>query len=432
MTRRCFTHLLLLLVPALLALAGSSGCSPVSARPEGRRPVTLRYAYWGALYEIKVWEELARRFNERQDRIRIKLEHIAGLAYHPKLLAMHVGRCAPDVMAVDDEPFPELAENHVFEDLGPWIARDPGVRMEDYYPQFTNAWQHRKTQYAIPYLGHCLLIYYNRAHLRSAGLPDPPADWDWNEFLRYAKTLTRDLDSDGRADRFGFMRPFNLFHSLPWIWSAGGNEMDPALTRCELNTPEAIRGIDFAYSLIHRERVTPLMTELPGMPLENMFLTGRISMVVHGPWWLENCRREPNLEWDVQHFPRGPAGRSTRTTCEGLAMSASTKHKQEAWEWIRFVSGREGQEIIARSERGIAANPAVARRFFPKPETPQHEERFLEAMRYARVQRIPVQFNENAMVINREWDLMLLGRRTPEQVAANIQKGVNKIMAEPR
>jgi multiple sugar transport system substrate-binding protein len=415
---------------ALLLAAGLSGCIAARATTDPDGPVTIRYAYWGGIDDVQVWEELARRFHASQNRVRVKLEHIAGQAYHPKLMAMTVGRCAPDVMAADDEPFPELAENGLFEDLGPWMERD-GLRREWFYPQFFDAWVHREKVYSIPYLGHCLLIFYNKSHLRSAGLPEPPADWDWDEFTRYARKLTRDLDGDGRIDEFGFMR-FNFLYSLPWVLGAGGNELDPAMTRCTLNTPEAIRGIRFAHDLTHRHRVTPLVTELPGMPLENMFLTGKIALAINAPWWLRHGRRAPDLEWDVQHMPRGPRGRSTRTTCEGIGMSAFSRHKEEAWEWVRFVVGEEGQRVICDYERGMPALRSVAERRFPNPRTPQHEERFLEAMEYARSQRIPVQFGENNIVIIREWDLMLLGKRTPEQVVTNIERDVNAIMSAPR
>jgi multiple sugar transport system substrate-binding protein len=430
MTLRRFLPLVLIL-PALLFTAGLNGCATLQAASDA--PVTIRYAFWGTIYEIPVWEKLAERFHAHQNRVRVKLEHISGQAYHPKLMAMTVGRCAPDVMAVDDEPYPELAENLLFEDLGPWIERDQSIDPDDLYPQFFKAWIHRRKSYAIPYLGHCLVIYYNKAHFRSAGLPEPAADWTWDDFLRYAKALTQDLDGDGRLDRFGFMRPFSLYYSLPWVWMAGGNEYDPPMTRCTLNTPESVEAIRFLSDLTHRHRVTPLTTELPGMPLENMFLTGHLGMVVHGPWWLQNCRREPGLEWDIQHFPIGPRGqRSTRTTCEGLAISVQSTHKEEAWQWIRFVVGEEGQQIIGENDRGMPARRAVAERVFPKPNTPQHEERLLEAMKYARVQRIPVQFGENNIAITREWDLMLLGKRTPEQVAANIERDVNRILGEGR
>jgi multiple sugar transport system substrate-binding protein len=423
----------LILIPlaaAVVLLVSAGGCARPAASAGG--PVTIRYTYWGNLYEVKVWDTLARRFNSMQSRVRVKLEHVAGMQYHPKILAMAIGRCAPDVMACDDEPFPELADDGIFEDLGPWMARDAGFDPAAYYPQFFQPWIYRGNSYAIPYLGHCLVVYYNKAHLRAAGLPEPAKDWTWEDFLRYTKALTRDLDGDGKIDRFGFMRPFNFYHSLPWFWSAGGNELEPDLKHCRLSTAEGLTGIRWCYDLVHKHHVTPLMTELPGMPLENMFLTGRISMLIHGAWWLTNCRREPGLEWDVQLVPHGPNGPVTRATCEAIAMSASSKHKAEAWEWIRFVVGPEGQKIIAGSERGMPAMKAVCERLFPKPETPQHEERFLEMMKTARSQRIPLTFVQNMTVINREWDLMLLGHRTPEQLAANVDREVNRIMAEPR
>jgi multiple sugar transport system substrate-binding protein len=428
--RRLVLPLLAAAACLLASLAG--GCALPGARAEAEGPVTIRYAFWGAIHEIQVWDDLVRAFEARQDRVRVKLEHIAGLAYHPKLLAMTVGRCAPDVMMTDDEPFPELAENGLFEDLGPWLDRDPEIRRGDYYPQFFDAWVHKGKPYAIPHQGHVLLLYYNRALLRSAGLPEPPDDWDWDLFLEYARRTTRDLDGNGRSDQFGIMRPVSFYHSLPWIWAAGADTLDDSMTRCVLNTPEGVLGLRFCQDLTFKHRVTPLVTELPGMAPENAFLNGRVAMVVHGPWWLRNCRREPGLEWDVAHMPRGPAGRFTRATCEGLSMSVQSRHKEAAWEWIRFVVGEEGQRIIAAFDRGLPAYRAIAEEMFPKPETREREERFLEAMEYARVQKIPVEFGENNVVITREWDLMLLGNQTPEETARNIERGIDKIMAGPQ
>jgi multiple sugar transport system substrate-binding protein len=417
----------LLLGLLLLPLAG---CAGTPAGAEGR--VLIRYAHWGGAHEIAVWEALQQRFHERQDRIYVKLEHVAGVAYHPKLMAMTVGRNAPDAMAIDDELFPELAENGLFADLAPWIARDAEIDVDAYYPQFAEAWLHKGKTYGLPYLGHVLMIYYNRAHLRAAGLPEPAEDWDWDEFLRYARALTRDLDGNGRTDRFGFMRPFSLPYSLPWIWSFGGDELNEEMTHCTLNTPEALEGIRFAYDLIHTHRVTPLMTELPNMPLENMFLTGQLSMLVHGPWWLNNCRREPTLEWNVQHMPRGPKGRATRATSEAVGISSQSEHQDEAWEWIRFICGEEGQEIIARFEQGIPANREIAERRFVKPDSRQDEHRFLAAMEYARTQILPVEFAACFTVVTEEWDLMLMGKRTAEQVGANLERRLNRILERSR
>ena len=421
------------LVAALAALAlfvfSLQGCSRSDARPDGR--VVIRYAYWGDIEDVRVWEELARRFNARQSGIHVKLEHIAGQAYHPKLMAMTVGGNPPDTMAADDEPFPELANNGLFEDLSTWVERDLSVREADFYPQFREAWRFKGRLYSLPYVGFCLLMFYNREMVRSVGLRPPPDDWTWDDFTRYAKALTRDLNGDQKIDEFGYMRT-NFFYALPWIWGAGGNELNPDMTRCLLNTPEAKQGFQFAHDLTHKHHVTPLLSELPGMPLETMFLTGKVAMVMNSPWWVRRCRQSQALDWDVAHMPAGPKGQLTRTTCEGISMSRMSRHKAEAWQWIKFVVSDEGQEVISAYERGMPAVRRVAERVYPRPDTSQHEERFLEAMDYARIQRIGVKWGENNVVINREWDMMMLGMRTPDQVAESITRQVNQIATEDR
>jgi hypothetical protein len=64
---------------ALVAALLSGGCFRTEAAQ--RRAVVIRSSFWGAIEDIHVWEEQARRFNRRQNRIRVKLEHIAGQNY---------------------------------------------------------------------------------------------------------------------------------------------------------------------------------------------------------------------------------------------------------------------------------------------------------------------------------------------------------------
>src|SRR5262249_57487264 len=119
----------------LLGLAALYSGSKTQAVAGG--PVVIRSSFWGMAQDARVWQELARRFNARQHRIRVQLEHITGQDYHAKLLAMTVGRCAPDVMASDDEPFRNLAINGVFEDLNPYLAQDKDCALKNFYPAFS-------------------------------------------------------------------------------------------------------------------------------------------------------------------------------------------------------------------------------------------------------------------------------------------------------
>jgi multiple sugar transport system substrate-binding protein len=411
----------------LLASVALCGCiRTFAAQP---RVVTIRSSFWGDVADIQVWEELARRFNARQPRIRVKLEHIAGQDYNAKLMAMAVGHCAPDVMASDDEPFQGLAANGLFEDLTPYLARDPSIRLADFYAPFRETFEHHGLPYGLPYIGHCLLIFYNRDHRRAAGLPpDPNPDWTWEEFTRDAVTLTRDLDGDGHIDQFGFNRN-SWFYCLQWIWSAGGRDMDPAKTRYLFDTPEARRGFQFHWDHMHKYHVCPLVSDLPNMTWDSMFLTGKVSMFFTGSWWLSHCREAKNMDWDVAPMPRGPARRATRTTTEAITLSPASPHKKEAWEWIKFVLSDEGQPLFAQYGRGIPAVRRVALKSFARPETPQHEERFLEAMdHYAQRSSIHDRWRETAQVFDREWDRVELGQETIDDFVRIVVPEANAIV----
>ncbi|HZP83480.1 MAG TPA: sugar ABC transporter substrate-binding protein [Chthonomonadaceae bacterium] len=411
----------------LLGLAALYGGSKPRSAAGG--PVVIRSSFWGMAQDAQVWQELARRFNARQNRIRVKLEHITGQDYHAKLLAMTVGRCAPDVMAADDEPFRNLAINGLFEDLTPYLARDREFARKDFYPPFYDTFQVDGHQYALPYLGHCLLIYYNRDQRRAAGLsPDPKPDWTWDDFTHDAIALTRDLDGDGKTDQFG-MNQLSWFYCLQWIWSAGGRDMDTAMTHYLFDTPEARRGFQFHYDQIHKYHVCPRASELPNMNWEAMFLTGKVSMFFTGSWWLVQCRQAKNIDWDIAPLPRGPVTRATRSTTEGLTISAASRHKAEAWEWIRFVLSDEGQAVFARYGRGIPSLRHVAWQTFPDPKTPQHEERFLEAMdTYARKSSLHKHWLETARVFDREWDRVLLGKSTIDDFVRTVVPEANAIV----
>lgn len=128
-------------------------------------------------------------------------------------------------------------------------------------------------------------------------------------------------------------------------------------------------------------------------------------------------------------MPRGPLIQATRATTEGLAISTRTRKKEEAWEWIKFVLGEEGQAVFARSGRGIPGVRRVAQATFPNPQTPQHEERFLDALdHYSHIASIHARWMQTEQVFNREWDRVMLGQSDIDQFVAQSLPEANAIV----
>ncbi|MBV9488470.1 MAG: extracellular solute-binding protein, partial [Verrucomicrobia bacterium] len=60
-------------------------------------------------------------------------------------------------------------------------------------------------------------------------------------------------------------------------------------------------------------------------------------------WYLDNAKFDKNFA----PLPKGPLGR--KSMFNGLADSiwVNSKHKEQAWKWVKFLGSEDGQKIIA-------------------------------------------------------------------------------------
>lgn len=414
-----------------LLLVACSGCSRSGATP-GR--TELRYCFFGGFEDWQMWRRIVAEFESVNPDIRVTLLYWPGNNYEAKLQLTMAAGTAPDVIDVQDEPFAAYTKMGQFEDLDPYVRRVAGEYASDrYYPTSLETFRIQGKQYALPWNGGQLMIYYNRALFRKAGLPDPPPrDWTWTEWVEYDRKLTRDEDGDGRIDQFGTqVNPNYMYSLLPWVWMFGGDTIDPSMTYCTLNTPEGLQTLTFLRDLIYRYHVAPRSSEFTGMGGNVMFMTGRVGMVMDGVWALP-FMRQTDIDWDVTFVPRGPAGRFSRGTWDGVAMYRKSPHKEEAWRFIRFITGERGQYHVAETGRAIPPRKSQANSpTFMRPDTPQHEERFLEAMTYFRTQRMPERWAEMNVVFKREMEKLYSPSGDPKTQAKTLQRDIDAILKRP-
>lgn len=414
---------------ALLAAASLSGC--VRAAADLRTEV--RFCFFGGYEEWKLWQGIAADFEGRNPDLRMKLLYWPGPNYEDKVRLVMAAGTAPDVLSVQDEPFPNYAALGQFEDLTPYVARHRAeFAPELFFPTALENFRYQDRQQAIPWNGGQLMVYYNKGLFRQAGLPDPPPpNWTLDEFTRYARALTRDRDGDGRIDQFGYEIATNwMYCLLPYVWMFGTDIIDPEMQRCTLNNPAGIATMQWLRDLRYRHHVAPRTSEFAGAT-GAIFMTGNLGMEINGPWRLTFMRETEGVEWDVWHMPVGPTGeRWTRGTWDGLAIYRRSPIKEAAWRFIRFATGREGQQHVARAGRAVPPRKSEAYSpAFLRPDTPQREELFLEAMRYFRVQRVPLKWAEMNVVLTREVEAVLGPGGDPAASAGRMESEIDAILS---
>jgi len=401
------------------------GCAGKEEASEGA--VVIKVAFWGGPEDITIITDAISEWQETHPGIRVELEHTPYRGYADKLLTRIAGGSAPDIICTEVDLFVTFQSKNVLVNLTPFIEGDPEFKVSDFFPEVIDRFTVDNKLYCVPRdTAPFACIYYNKKIFDEARIPYPSDDWNWDELLSTAQLLT--TVENGRITRYGF-------YAWAWqnfVYSNGGSLVDNVKnpTRCLLDQPEAIEGLEFYVDLIHKHKVAPSPVALTNlaMGIQTMFITGKLAMFSSGIWETPSLRKVKDLEWDVAMFPKGPSGkRAFGTGGSGYSILKSTKHPREAWEVIKALSGKQGQIMLA--ERGLA-QPALRSiaegpHWATSPKPPLNKSMLNEAVKYVIYDPFHSAWREaKELYINQELDLILNGKET---VREGVPKFINKV-----
>ena len=108
-------------------------------------------------------------------------------------------------------------------------------------------------------------------------------------------------------------------------------------------------------------------------------------------------RGQSGFDWDIAPFPAGPTGlHGVQTGWSGYGIGATSKHKQEAWELVKYLAGPVGLSNLAKS--GLA-QPALARLanspLWLDNERPRNRKLTIEEVPYIRFEVLSPKWTED-------------------------------------
>jgi len=261
------------------------------------------------------------------------------------------------------------------------LYRRKGMKIEDIWPVVYPNFIYEGKVYGHPTNAATDAIWFNRKLFDKYGVPYPAGDWTWEQFIEVAKRLTV-KDSQGRYECFGFLG--NRSEWFPMIRQFGGRLFTEDGTRCALNSPEAIQGIQLLQDLIYKYQVMPNPNQESAMAAAGGWGTGTITLfgggkgaMAHGGRWWLCLLRDPaykDLELGVTEFPHGPRkvfwgyGRAT-------LVNALSPYRRQAFDFIRFEHERPYNELINNQADALA--PVIkfcsGQAFLLNPEYPKED-----------------------------------------------------------
>ncbi len=360
-----------------------------------------------------------------------------------ELQTQFAGGAGPDVMMAWELSYSGLATRGVMADLSERIAADAEFAelvATDHEAELIAMFNWDGKQYVLPEQFAGVVLFYNKKMFADAGLEAPPASWEdtswtWDRFLETAQALTvRDGD---RVTQFGFADAWWMPLSATVIGTGNGGNwfdtyVDPAAST--ITDPNLVAGLQWYADLSNVHRVAPNAEEIATQAGPDMFMGGRAAMVLVGHWMYPAFSGVDGLEFEVAVLPLGPQGTTPKTDLgsTGLAISATSDMQDQAWEFVKFSTGVEGQTIIAESGLFVPVLKSVGQSaaYLDAHPAIQNATVFTDALAHSVPLPISAAWGEISAIWDRDLGAVWRGEASAEEVCANLEPQINDLLAE--
>ncbi len=390
-----------------LALLGSQWPRLTGADIPGRHDDSLSIAILGTNQDAAARQSLVDAFTARHPDISVRLQAIQGTDwadFFAKILTMVAAGTPPDVCVVATEGAQLFAER-LAEPLDEFIKRD-AAQVQDYFddvhPSLIEAFMYKGSFYQMPIDFNAANMYFNTEAMRRAGVPYPAADWTHQDFLTMARQMRQAAGS-------GFV-PFYWTNRLwggivPWLYindtsfltetkSPGGEWLWDRFypdhkgaysggflwEGSNASDPKVAESFEFVRALVE-EGLGTSPAQGGGNELVGQFSGGSIGMTPAGGFWVQGLS-EAGLtpqDYDVAYFPKWRTQRH-QFGAAGYAILKTSERKDEAWEWVKFCTSREGMQLAFPSPNTTPTRRSMCNEALYSQKGPAHWKVFYDTL----------------------------------------------------
>ncbi|GAA3113514.1 multiple sugar transport system substrate-binding protein [Kribbella aluminosa] len=360
-----------------LGLVGAAGtglltgaCSTGGGGSQSSGSKSFTWATWaGVGDEKKTWDRVAALAAKDHPGTTVTIDASYATNYYDTLVTRTVAGRGPDLMTSQGTTLPSLVDRGLLQPLDDRIKNDSHVAAGDWPDAIRQAMSWDGKQYLLPYdVGPCFL-WYNKDLLASVGVAEPSA----TEPMTYAefRTICSKVAKSGNR-RYGYATPPAWDYLIPWVWSAGGEMMNPDRTACELSSPGATTGLDNVVSLYRDGLAAPIKDLTKANALED-FASGTIAFTPGGPWDAQYLRTQ-NLKftWGFMPFPAGDGGSQTWVSGSGFGIAKTVKQIDAAFAALTSLVSPAAQQIMASAGRAFPARASAISSYSQGGKPPAH------------------------------------------------------------
>ncbi|WP_422661184.1 ABC transporter substrate-binding protein [Paenibacillus sp. EC2-1] len=407
-----------LLILSLSIIAGCSEKGNAGNDKETDGPVHLKMAVFPA--DEAVFKKGYEAFKQDHPNIDITFETFPQQQYYEKIRMQLSGGEGYDLFTGQMD---QMIDTGILAPLDDYI-KDSNMDVTGYGSMY-ESYKYEGKVLSLPFRKSNWMLYYNKNLFDEKGVEYPSDDMTWSEFRELAKKMT-----SGSGENKVYGAYLQQWPST-WYMSAvqqGASVIDKDLTpfkdALQLRFDLEQDGSIMKWS----EQVTT------GAHYNAAFQKGNIAMSMIGDWHVAQLRQGETegamkFDWDVVPIPH-PEGVAKNTSLAlpvTIMMNKKTKHAKEAFEFLKYMSGKQGAELLASEGylTGYMDKDVKASYLGDGTKKPKSLHYFLETKEYPEYPMLPgVKNIVVEQIFKQEGELALIGQRTVDDAIQEIAKRV--------
>lgn len=422
----------------LLILSGCAGFKTGDSKnaDSGDKVVIDFWSFWGSEIRRPVIDKIVEDFNKSQDKIEVKHTFVPWGDIWTKELAAIAAKNPPDVVINDINATALRGQKNQAMNLSEFLEKDD--ISDRFYEELWNATLYEGDSYGIPFNTDTRILFYNKTAFKEAGLdPEkPPATWE--ELWEYAEKL--DVKNGDTYDRVGFYPLWGVNSDVWMLNSDGKNFFDekgvPIIdTKANRETLEWVMDWHKKYGANTINSYKSQIDSQQGNP----FFNGKLAMYVNTPTFYTQIRDyAPDLDFGVAMLPEREPGSGNTSWGGGFVaeIPQGSKHPEEAWEFIKYLTDAEAQEYWAVKNFDNVANIEAAENAAQNSEMPDRDkvvyQMAIDNMENTLLTPVPVDAPDFMNLVNPELDSILLGKKSIEQGLKDAQQSLEKLIEKSK
>lgn len=354
----------------------------------------------------------------------IKIENL-GREHDPeKLITLFIAGEAPDIIEAGTHHIYDLYSRGLLMPVPEELAAK--LRAE-IYPISIESLTHNGKLMGVPIENMSTGILYNKQLFAESGIAAPPTTVA--ELEQIGRLLMRQ-QADGTVLRPGIADPgegWTLhYHMLAMLKAEGGQVLD-ADGNLALDSDATRRVFEMFYDWAGGPARTGFLGL--GWHWHGQFNMGDVPMMFAFPWFMADLERNypgrfPD-DFGAAMLPQGSAGYGAMHYGHGYGVNANTKHPEEVWkllEWLSLVTGPEGVTPIGHVMAAIGSLP-LAKSDVASPMFERNAELhqgFIESLAHAWTETVWAQHGLVYINIGYEFLPVLNGEKSLQQGVADL------------